>query len=277
MTFRKTILLLLLLLLTFVQGAGAQEYISFNDGIKTQYIGADPYDSGADIVFMSSLNGKTGTFSLGNRTLYKDDSWNTLCLPFNVTINNGILYGAEARTLSSATFADGTLTLTFSDPVNELQAGVPYIIRWDEDSDLENPNFGSVTLNTALNPVTDNVWIDFVGNYEAVSLSADDRTVLYLGTNNTLYYPHADMTIGLCRARFVLKNGLTAGDKTSEVRAFVLNFGEGEETGIKSLSPDPSPSREGSDYWHTLDGRRLAGKPTHAGVYIINGKKVVTK
>ena len=36
MTFRKTILLLLLLLLTFVQGAGAQEYISFNDGIKTQ-------------------------------------------------------------------------------------------------------------------------------------------------------------------------------------------------------------------------------------------------
>jgi hypothetical protein len=29
--------------------------------------------------------------------------------------------------------------------------------------------------------------------------------------------------------------------------------------------------------WCTLDGRRLSGKPTHRGVYIHNGKKVVIK
>ena len=29
--------------------------------------------------------------------------------------------------------------------------------------------------------------------------------------------------------------------------------------------------------WYTLDGRRLSGKPTKKGLYIVNGKKVVIK
>ena len=268
MTYKKTILLPLLLLLAFAQGAGAQEYISFY---------ADGDSRGLED--MDTYNGQeVSAFTLNGRTLYKDKSWNTLCLPFNVTITSGVLYGVEARTLSSATFTDGTLTLTFSDPVEELQAGVPYIIKWNsEDSDLENPSFGDVTLNTALNPVTTNEWIDFVGNYEAVTLSATTRTNLYLGTNNTLYYPSVDRTLGLCRAHFELKNGLTAGNPSSPLnaRAFVLNFGD-QSTGITALSTDFKDSKDNTA-WFNLDGRRFSGKPAHAGVYINNGKKVVIK
>lgn len=44
-----------------------------------------------------------------------------------------------------------------------------------------------------------------------------------------------------------------------------------------SLTPDPSPKGEGSNYWFTLDGRKLCEQPTHPGVYINNGKKVVVK
>ena len=47
-------------------------------------------------------------------------------------------------------------------------------------------------------------------------------------------------------------------------------------TGI-NLTPDPSPKGEGSNYWYTLDGRRLTGKPTQRGLYINNGKKFVVK
>ena len=32
-----------------------------------------------------------------------------------------------------------------------------------------------------------------------------------------------------------------------------------------------------TDAWHTLDGRRLSGKPTQRGIYINNGKKIVIK
>ena len=34
---------------------------------------------------------------------------------------------------------------------------------------------------------------------------------------------------------------------------------------------------ENSGAWYTLDGRKLIGKPTQKGVYIVNGRKVVIK
>jgi hypothetical protein len=49
-------------------------------------------------------------------------------------------------------------------------------------------------------------------------------------------------------------------------------------TETTSLSPVPSPSREGSSQrWYTLDGRKLNGKPTQKGIYVNGGRKVVVK
>ena len=36
-------------------------------------------------------------------------------------------------------------------------------------------------------------------------------------------------------------------------------------------------SKEGKEVWYTLDGRKLEGKPSHKGLYIMNQKKVVVK
>ena len=46
---------------------------------------------------------------------------------------------------------------------------------------------------------------------------------------------------------------------------------------ITSLTPIPSPKGEGREYFYTLDGRRLEGKPTQKGIYINGGRKVVIK
>jgi hypothetical protein len=72
--------------------------------------------------------------TLKDRTLYRDGAWNTLCLPFEVTLEGSPLEGAEARTLSSASLSDDILTLNFSEPVTTLAAGTPYIIKWDEEA-----------------------------------------------------------------------------------------------------------------------------------------------
>ena len=59
------------------------------------------------------------------------------------------------------------------------------------------------------------------------------------------------------------------------ILAPVLTISEGETT---SLSPVPSPSREGSSQaWYTLDGRKLDGMPSKKGIYINGGRKVVVK
>ena len=57
-------------------------------------------------------------------------------------------------------------------------------------------------------------------------------------------------------------------------RSFVLNLGGREQTGISTLPADAAPATDGIC---TLDGRRLSGMPTKSGLYIVNGKKVVTK
>ena len=55
-----------------------------------------------------------------------------------------------------------------------------------------------------------------------------------------------------------------------------------QATGI-NLTPNPSPKGEGdlkgegSNFWYTLDGRRLNGTPTQRGFYINNGKKFIVK
>ena len=63
--------------------------------------------------------------------------------------------------------------------------------------------------------------------------------------------------------------------KAANVWKEFLNIVEFDATGIVSI--DNSPSTTGNDVWFTLSGVRLNGKPTKAGVYIVNGKKVVIK
>ena len=55
---------------------------------------------------------------------------------------------------------------------------------------------------------------------------------------------------------------------------FVLNFGDGEPSAISTLRADTAPAADGT---YTLDGRRLKGKPTAKGLYIVNGKKIIIK
>ena len=213
--------------------------------------------------------------TLSGRTLYKDGSWNTLCLPFDVATFDGTpLEGATIKTLDSSDFADGILTLNFTDATS-IYAGMPYLVKWD-GTNVTSPVFLGVTIAATHGSAVETDYVDFIGSFSPVSLEANDRSVLYLGADNKLYYPSAAMTVGACRAVFQLHNGLTAGDLASgaNARSIVLNFGDGDEsTGIR---PTPGPSLNGGE-WYDLQGRRLATQPTVSGIYINNGKKVVIK
>ena len=66
----------------------------------------------------------------------------------------------------------------------------------------------------------------------------------------------------------------TDGSKlTADMRLVTLTMSYDEAT---SLTPNPSPTGEGSNYY-TLDGIKLTIKPKQKGIYIHNGKKVVNK
>ena len=256
-------------------------------------------DDGDNTAVIDSNNGQQRNVTLAGRTLYKDGSWNTLCLPFPVTLDGSPLKDATVMELDATDDHDGhktgfeattgTLYLYFK-TASAIEAGKPYIVKWSntESTELKNPVFTGVTVSTAAATGTtidtyghyvvtaSNTGLNtvqFIGTYTPVSITKDDKSCLYLGADDTLYYPSANMNINACRAYFHVD--LTGS--ANGVRAFSLNFGDNsEQTGIKNVQHSTFNVQRDSN-WYTLDGRRLQGKPTAKGLYICNGMKVTIK
>ena len=192
--------------------------------------------------------------------------------------------------MTSASITGTTLTLTFGDAVSTLVAGTPYIIKWTADANyvdddahnIVNPVFGGVTVDKTEHNFTSgsgDTQVRFLGTYKSNTFDGVDKSILFLGANNTLYYPESGATIGACRAYFKIGDGDALA---RQLTAFNLDFGDSSEsTGIREIdtdpAPSPSPTGVGRSAWYTLDGRKLDGKPTKSGVYIREGKKVVIK
>ena len=173
---------------------------------------------------------------------------------------------------------DGTLYLTFK-KATAIEAGVPYLVKWSEDgTDFTSPVFSGVTIGaTASTTVTGSSAgleeVQMVGSFSPVAVTADDKSILFLGDANTLYYSTIDRDIRSCRAYFsvpYIKNN--AGAKA---RAFALSFDGEETTGILEVSANSNEVKD--DAWYSLDGVRLSGKPSQRGMYINKGKKILVK
>ena len=220
---------------------------------------------------LSAWDGKVADVTLSGRTLNKNNEWNTICLPFDLTIAGSVLDGAEVRTLASTTLAGQNLSMTFSDNLTEMEAGKPYVIRWASGEPLVNPTFEGVTVknaNVKTNSITTD-YVTFTGTYTPTALTKDDVSNLYLGSNNTLYYPNVDgFKVNAFRGFFKVDDSATAMGLN-----IITDLGDGSTTRIQGLEKAGSEL----DSWFTLNGMKLDSKPTQKGVYIHNGTKVVIK
>ena len=251
------------LLFTIVNTAPAELTLT-NDGADNE-----------SIINAAAASGKTFNVKLSDRTLYKDGEWNTICLPFNVTLADSPLADATAKSLTDASM-DGTyVSLTFgnpdsaTEPVTELQAGVPYIIRWESGDDIVEPVFSSVqVVSTTLADRTVSFadgQVKFIGYYDAFAITADDTDIYYMTTGSKLKHTANNRTLKSCRAYFQFTEGATPAK-------FMLDFGD-ETTGIVENNRE----KVANNRWSTIDGKLLQQQPTRKGVYIHNGVKVVIK
>ena len=233
--------------------------------------------------------------TLSDRTLYKDGKWNTLCLPFSLSAAqiaaNADFAGATLMTMdvtekNGFDAEDGTLYLYFKS-ATEIEAGVPYLVKWEKAADYEgneanydisNPVFEGVTVSSTAAQAVESTTaglesVQMVGCYSPVSVTADDKSILFLGDANTLYYSTTDRQIRSCRAYFSVP--YIKGNAGAKARAFALNFDGEDVTGILGVSADSTDVKDG--VWYSLDGVRLSGKPTQRGMYINKGKKILVK
>lgn len=226
---------------------------------------------------IDALTGKQTNITLSGRTLYKDGYWNTLVLPFDVTIASSPLAGDNvvAKVLNeSSNLVGGTLTLNFSNAPATIPAGTPFIIKWDNTgANLVNPVFTGVTIDNTNRDVSFTGG-SFMGTYAPLEITDANRSkVLLLSGGNKLGYAKTDRTIankkalGTCRAYFYFSDSQTA-------RSFVMNFEEeGTPTGVGHTEITESTEMAGAIY--DLQGRHV--QKAKKGLYIVNGKKVVIK
>ena len=254
-----------------------------NTCIVASYILDADADNSAKIASLTDA-GETN-ITMRNLNLYADNKWNTICLPFDVelTTDDGkcnvlgnAFCNAIVKELTSSSYADGTLTLNFTDVTDRMEAGKPFLIKFK--------NFGYRTIYwqslVFLNPnvsVTDQPKstasnIAFVGTWAPDTLETDDKSVLYLAPNNTLHYPGADIPIKAFHAYFDLI-GITAGDLSGDIKAFVMNFDD-DATGMNEVLRVESEESNGAIY--DLSGKIVNGK-LPKGIYIKGGRKVLIK
>jgi hypothetical protein len=225
-----------------------------------------------DVNDVESVNDYVVDVTLSGRTLYKDANWNTLCLPFDVTIADSPLAGDNvvAKVLNAAQSSldsDGKLTLKFSAAPATIPAGTPFIVKWNNTGiDLVNPVFNGVIVNNAVTSVEfGDGNASFVGTYSPFAITDENiRSILLLTSAGKLGYSKVNRTLGSCRA-YILTTG------TQAAREFVVDFGDGETTNIQQVES----GKLKVEGYYDLQGRKVA-QPTK-GLYIVNGKKVVVK
>ena len=240
----------------------------------------------ASAIATAAGDGKVYEVTLSGRTLTKDGNWNTLCLPFSMTaeqIAASPLAGATIKTLDNTASGtsldnDGKLTLKFN-TVTAIEAGKPYIIKWASGDNIVTPVFSEVTISsTTPTPVVSNDGrVTFVGQYSPFSIVNSGATgdnegnkneIILMATGNKIGYSQNERTLKCFRCHFYIPVVYAA-------RSIVADFGEttklSEELRVKSEEFATAVE------WYTLDGRKLDGKLTTKGMYIVNGKKIVIK
>ena len=232
-------------------------------------------DNSSRIAFANDIDNLKVT--LADRTLTKDGTWNTLCLPFSLSaeqIGGSPLAGAVIKEMDSSTSLsnDGLLTLNFKN-AQSIEAGKAYIVKWETTGEnIANPVFSGVTISNAAPAETESTdgKVKFVGQYSPFAIDNDNiNEIMFIGSGNKIGYSKNPRQLKSCRAHFwVQPNGNSAG-----ARVINLDFGDGMTTSINLVEADDEDASANGIY--SLDGRRVKGEPTQKGVYITKGKKVV--
>ena len=195
-------------------GAGGSIH-DFTNAVKTNYYSvilvrdatilneedeADDYNT-----HWTLAKGKSSAYV--NRTLRKDSTLYTLCLPFDVpNIDDSPLAGAEIFEFKggnvSGTTGNETLRLNLSRLVGKrLTQGVPYLLRWNKTNPVEtlaqplyfeNVENWDTDTETATDPGNTTVKLHGVYPKAAIPGYTSGSVAHYnffLGANNTLYWP----------------------------------------------------------------------------------------
>lgn len=208
---------------------------------------------------------KTAVHFKLKRSFVADDTWYTICLPFNVAQKQLVeVFGGKKVELRTFDHMKGTVMYFKS--VENLEAGVPYLIK--PNKNLDNLLFENVKIDMAAHPDLQ-VGADgyfMKGTYQATELNPDG-TNLFLGDNNTFFRPSEnDHRMKGTRVYFIIPRKAVGK---------VLSYDT--ETIVDGIVDVEVNSQLNSQKVYNINGVYVGSslKNLTPGVYIVDGKKVV--
>lgn len=206
------------------------------------------------------------------------NTWSTICLPFDMSEEQvKAAFGddvelADFTEWSSEEDDEGNIVeieIGFAE-IAEIEANHPCLIK--VSSPIEEFTLDGIDIVVDEEPMVQ------VGKKKAergylMGTYVANTTVpeynLFLN-NNLFWYSTGLTTMKAFRAYFELADVLT---EVEEANAKVrLVVGDDEASALNTISVG---NVEADGVWYTMDGRKLSGKPTEKGIYIVNGKKVM--
>lgn len=199
------------------------------------------------------------------RSFVADDTWYTICLPFNVAKQQLIeVFGGEKVELRTFDHMEGTVM--YFKHVYDLEAGIPYLIK--PNKNLDSLLFENVKIDMAAHPDlkvgADGYFMQ--GTYQATELNPDG-TNLFLGDNNTFFRPSVnDHRMKGTRVYFIIPR--KAVDQ-------VLSYDT--ETIVDGIVGVEVDSQSNNQKVYNINGVYVGSSLQNLtpGVYIVDGKKVV--
>lgn len=184
--------------------------------------------------------------------------WNTFAIPFEIEYD--ALENVEIAKFTGK--VEGS-TMIFEKEQSLIEAGVPYIIKWD----IKDPTFESVTLKAtkAKTIKSNDGQFNFVAIYEPTALALN-KTERYLAKDGNLYYPSSTEN------KANLLKGLRAFYRVPATTGAKIAFFEA--TGINSPEILTAPT---SLKVYNLKGQHMGNSINNLprGIYIVNGRKLI--
>ena len=215
-------------------------------------------------------NGERVNVTIKNQTIKKDGKWWSICLPFDLELEGSILEGIQLRQPSGTVKeVDTYLIIDCLTECDKIEAGKPYMYKFEPGEDIVNPVFEDVVMNA----ISQDITID--------GGKAEFFTTYFLGYSDEDYFYVMDGNIRLGRLNLQKDMAVKAfecyfyvdPDYNATLDGIGLNFDDNLLDILTGVDKVEAAEKDVPIY--NTAGQRL--DKARKGINIIGDKKVLVK
>ena len=261
-----------------IVGAGTAFALNFTS-VNADYDAIVAHAGETQTVTLNINKRNTREVPAGTKHTWAAKTWNTMVLPFEVTVaelSQALGYAIVNRVDAAKTTEDN---VQFKLEMDKIPANEPFVVKTTNAIGDVNIAFGAkkIVAPASKYPSVDaGMGYKFVGAYNELTINSDIPTYNFLRGDNAKWAHIGATSANTWKVLpFDAYVNLT---EAAAARGVTFTFQEidGSTTAIKGVeaSVENSAVKTG---WYNLNGVKMQGAPTQKGIYIQNGKKVVVK